>query len=145
MTMLTEVGIYVASNVPSLTLGTNLFLGELPDEPDTAVALHALPGGRPEYTMGAQDDIPQHPEFEHHRLQIEVRGPAGATAYVDAETLAWTIYRKMALTNANLQGIRYLLIEPTAIPAPLDLDKQDRYTFVINLNILREPESAVTQ
>ena len=40
MAFLPEIGTYLAANVTnvSLTLGTNLFLGRLPETPDTCVA-----------------------------------------------------------------------------------------------------------
>ena len=45
MSVLDEIGTYLAANVSNvtLTLGTNLFLGRLPDDPDT-VQVHLEPG-----------------------------------------------------------------------------------------------------
>ena len=46
MGMLDDVGTFMAANVTavSLTLGTNLFLGRLPESPDTCVAIYETAG-----------------------------------------------------------------------------------------------------
>jgi hypothetical protein len=54
MAFLPEIGTYLAATVTdtALTLGTNLFLGRLPDTPDTCVALFETGGLTPAETMG---------------------------------------------------------------------------------------------
>lgn len=143
MTMLSEVGQYIADNFAQWNLATTLFLGQMPEAPDRAMALHQGPG-RPDFTLGATDGDPHHPNFEHFRLQIAVRA-AGVNAYPDAEADIWAVYRKLNLANVTIGTVRYLSITPVDIPAPLEVDKKDRVTFVCNFDIQREPESESTQ
>jgi hypothetical protein len=138
MTVLTEIGQRLDETLAELNLGSTLFLGQEPDDPDTCVTLYAAPGGEPEWTMGAEDDTPIEPIFEPHRVQAVIRNANTQTAYPDAEKQAWRIYRQLSLVNATLSGVRYLLIEPTAVPAPLDEDKKGRLTFVVNFTVFRE-------
>lgn len=140
MTVLAEIATYLDAQVASLTAATNLFAGQMPDAPDTAVCLHHRPGA-PVYHLGAEDGVPQVPVYENHRLQIEVRAANAATAYTDAESLANEICGLLTLINVTLSGARYLLIEPTTLPAPTEEDKQGRITFVINFQIQREPHA----
>lgn len=140
-TMLPEIGARLVSAVPGLVLASTLFLGQEPDSPDTCVTLIAGPGGEPEWTMGAQDGVAQVPVYEPHRLQALVRAANTATSYTTAEAQAWLIYRALSLTNVTLTGTRYLLIEPVAVPAPLEQDSQSRITFVVNFRVLREATS----
>jgi hypothetical protein len=138
MTVLTEIGTRVDTDFASLTLGTNLFLGQEPDSPDDCVTIHARPGGAPQFMMDAVPDTPQVAAYEPHRIQIVVRKANTATAYADAETLAWQIYRALTLTSVTLSSVYYLLIEPTTVPAPLDEDAHGRISFVVNLQALRD-------
>lgn len=138
MTVLAELGAYLDTQVASLTIATNLFLGQMPDAPDTAVCLRALPGGRPDFTLGATPGTAHAPNFEYHRVQAEIRAANAATAYTDAETLAWTVYNTLSLVGTTLSGVRYLLIEPRDIPAPLEEDSKGRVSFVVNFDIQRE-------
>ena len=55
MSMLTDVGTYLAAasiSTADLTLGTNLFLGRLPESPDTCVGLVQTAGTAPTNTFG---------------------------------------------------------------------------------------------
>ena len=67
MSMLTDVGTYLAAasiSTQDLTLGTNLFLGRLPDSPDTCVGLIQTGGPAPTDTIGAS-----YPPLETQGLQ----------------------------------------------------------------------------
>ena len=65
MALLTDVGAYLDAQVSaaSLTAGTNLFYGRLPEVPDTCVALYETGGGVPDDTMGNNSA----PVFENPR------------------------------------------------------------------------------
>ena len=54
MAFLPEIGTYLAANVTAttLTLGTNLFLGRLPDTPNTCGAIFETGGLTPAEIMG---------------------------------------------------------------------------------------------
>lgn len=137
MTMLSEIGAYLDSELASLTLGTTLFLGQLPDDPDTATGLHGGSGPPPDFTMGATDGTPHLPNMEYHRLQVVCRAADAPTSYTDAETQCWAIWRKLSIVNVTLSGVRYHVIEPLGIPAPLEEDAQRRISFVANFMCTR--------
>ncbi len=145
MTVLAEIGAYLDTTFASIVAGTSLFYGAMPEEPDTCVALAVSPGGKPQFMMGASDGVAQLPAWEPHRVQVKVRTANAATSYTDSETLAWSLYRAMSLTNVTLGSVRYLMIEPVAVPAPLEEDKRGRVLFVFNLDCLREPGGAGVQ
>ena len=54
MAFLSDIGTYLAASVTdtALTMGTNLFLGRLPDTPDTCVAVFETSGEGPVNTGG---------------------------------------------------------------------------------------------
>jgi len=60
MGVLDDVGTYMAANVTdvTLTLGTNLFLGRLPESPDTCVAIYETAGTAPTDVFGANTAPP---------------------------------------------------------------------------------------
>lgn len=139
MSMLTDIGTYLAAEIGSLTLGTNLFLGQMPESPDDVTVLYARPGMPPDFSLGAPQGSPQTPNWENKRLQVVVRKADSQTAYPDGETLIDSIWRKLMLTEATLSGTRYLLIEPKDDPAPLEEDKKGRLSFVANFDVMKEP------
>ena len=143
--MVSEVGTYLDAQFATLTLGSTLFLGQMPEAPDTACALYQGSGGRPSFTLGAEDAVAQRPQWESFRLQVVVRTADSATSYTDSETLIWSIYRALSLTNITMSGIRYLSIDPIDIPAPLEEDKKGRISFVCNFEVLREPSTGSNQ
>lgn len=139
MTMLTDVGTYLAAQIGSLTLGTTLFLGQMPEQPDTATVLYARPGMPPDFSLGAPQGSAQTPNYENQRLQVQVRRADGPTAYPDGESLIESIWLKLMLTEITLSGTRYLVIEPKDHPSPLDEDKSGRISFVANFAVMKEP------
>lgn len=145
MTMLTEVGQYVSDGFAWLNLGSTLFLGQMPDTPDDAVALAQGPNGRPDFTMGASDGEPHLPAFETYRLQVQVRAAGDENSYPTAEAKCWAVYRWLCVSNATLSGVRYIVIDPVAVPAPMEEDKQGRVTFVVNFDVQRVPPSSEGQ
>lgn len=139
MTMLAEVGTYVDSNSSGLTLATNLFLGQLPDSPHVAVVLYQGPAAPPTFMMGAAQGTPHAPALEHQRLQVVSRGGIDEDSYTDAETESWRLHRLLTINEVTLSGVRYLAIEPTDVPHPLDEDAQRRISFVTNFTVTKEP------
>ena len=74
MALLTDVSTYLASTVTDATLvvGTNLFLGRLPEDPDTCVAIYETMGQSPDNTFGGSTV----PVFENPRIQVVTRATA---------------------------------------------------------------------
>lgn len=128
MALLDEIGTYLAAQVGSLTLGTNLFLGRMPDDPDTCVALYEYGGDAPVNTMGSD----AMPPVEQPRIQILVR----ASGYSSARTLSlecWTAVE--AVLNEELSGTRYHRIAANQSPFPLERDSHDRVLFAQNFRV----------
>ena len=132
MAFLPEIGTYLAATVTdvSLTLGTNLFLGRLPETPDTCVAIIETAGQSSVDAMGGSTL----PAYTRPRAQVLVR----AVAYSDASDLAVDIYKKMQLIdNESLSGVRYLRADGLQSPFYLDRDMEERAVFSCNYQTLR--------
>jgi hypothetical protein len=127
MSVLDEVGTYLAANVSdtTLTLGTNLFLGRLPDSPDTCVSLQETGGLAPVDTMSDNTA----PVMERPTIQVLVR----AVAYSDGRSLIKDCFDKANLVcNEDLSSVRYERIEAIQSPFPVYRDSQDRAVFSVN-------------
>jgi len=130
MALLDELGTYLEAQVASLTLGTNLFLGRLPDDPDTCVVLYEYGGDVPVNTMGSD----AMPPVERPRIQIMTR----AAGYSSARTLSlecWTAIE--AILNESLSGTLYHRISANQSPFPLERDSQDRVLFAQNFRVMK--------
>jgi len=131
MAMLDDLGTYVATQVGSLTLGTNLFLGRLPDTPDTCVALYEYGGETPVSTMGGD----AMPPVEQPRIQVNVRAPG----YSSANTLALSVWTALeGILNETLTATRYHRVAAIQSPFPLERDSADRVIFAQNFRVQRE-------
>ena len=132
MAFLGDIGTYLAANVTdtSLTLGTNLFLGRLPDTPDTCVGVFET-GGLPPVDTGGGSTLPA---FTQPRFQTMVR----ADDYAAASSLAEDIFKKLQLiVNEALSGTKYLRASGLQEPFALDRDSQERMVFVCNYQTMR--------
>jgi len=132
MAFLPEIGTYLAANVTdtTLTLGTNLFLGRLPDTPNTCVGVIETGGQSAVEAMGGSSL----PAYTRPRAQVFVR----AAAYSDAASLAEDIYKKMQLIdNEALSGVTYLRANGMQSPFYLERDPQERAVFSCNYQTLR--------
>jgi len=128
MATLDDIGTYLASQVGSLTLGTNLFLGRLPDDPDTCVALYEYGGETPVSTMGGD----AMPPVEQPRIQVNVRAPG----YPSAHTLALSVWTALeAILNETLTSTRYHRVAAIQSPFPLERDSADRVIFAQNYRV----------
>ena len=132
MAFLPEIGTYLAANVTAvtLTLGTNLFLGRLPETPDTCVAIIETAGLAAVDSMGGATL----PSYTRPRAQAIVR----AAAYSDASSLAEDVYKQMQkIDNESLSGVYYLRATGIQSPFYLDRDGQERAIFSCNYQTLR--------
>ena len=133
MAFLDDIGGFLAAaSTPTaqLTLGTNLFLGRRPDEPDTMVAIFETAGDPPTLTFGSDTA----PPVESRGLQVQVR----ARSYSTAEALATECWTALCLIDNEVIGSTlYLLADPAQSPFPLDRDAQDRMMHVVNFNVAR--------
>ena len=124
--------VYLPTAGLSLTFGTNLFAGLLPDQPDNAVSVFEYPGEMPEYTMGPNTL----PVWSMPRAQVVVRNlsyPAGRSIIED-------IARALeAMTNQTINSASYLRVERLQDPFLMHRDNSRRVFFAVNFRIHRVP------
>jgi hypothetical protein len=102
------------------TLGTNLFLGWLPDAPDNALALYET-GGQP-------------PSYTHHALTPAIARPSIQVMVRDHEYVSGR--ERIDEAYAVLCGLSsYLAIQPIQPPFALGRDAHDRARFSVNFNL----------
>jgi hypothetical protein len=133
MTLLLDLGNHLDTATiatQDLTIGVNLFLGRLPDTPDTCVSLYQASGGAPVDQFGSAA-----PQITQPSVQVRAR----AADYSTAEALANDVWGVLVLVaNATLTSTRYLRLEAKQTPFPLERDTQDRVVFVFNLEAIKE-------
>lgn len=129
MTTLIDIATYLDAQLASVTLGTNLFVGRMPDSPDTCVTLYEYGGGVPDNTMGGGL-----PVLENPSLQVAVR----AASYATAESLIQSIWLTLeGVIDETLTSTRYNRISAIQSPFPLDRDSADRVVFVQNFDVTK--------
>ena len=132
MSVLTDIGTYLndaSISTQDLTLGTNLFLGRLPETPDTCVGVIQTAGVAPTDTFGTS-----FPPLETQGLQTLVR----ATTYATAEALAVDVMKSLAsVDNQTLPSTLYLKIEAQQSPFALERDYQERLVMSCNFLVTK--------
>ena len=127
MALLGDVGTFLAANVTdtTLTLGTNLFLGRMPDSPDTCVAIYETGGNAPTDVFGGNTA----PPIENAGLMCHTR----ASSYSDCQSLAVDIMKTLTkVINETLTGTTYYKIEANQSPFGLERDEEERMIFSCN-------------
>lgn len=108
------------------TLAVDLFLGQLPDTPDTATALLEYGGLEPERVYNDFDASREMP-----RIQVMCR----SRGYTTARALIESAYRALDFANTSLGGTWYLRCRPLQSPFFLKRDENERWVFVFNAQI----------
>ena len=132
MGVLDDVGTFMAANVTdvTLTLGTNLFLGRLPDDPDTCVAIYETAGTNPTDVFGANSA----PPIEHAGVMCHTR----ATSYSSCQSLAVDIMKTLSkVINETLTSTYYYKVEVEQSPFALERDEQERMVFSCNFTAVK--------
>lgn len=131
--VLTEVGTYLASQL-SLTQGTTLFLGGIPETPDVMLAIQEYPGEAGDYQFGAAGL-----RWEYPRIQIVCRGaPNDYSTPRDQAASAHTALA--AISVSSLTGTEYLLAMPLQPPnGILGQDDSGRWRISFNCRVWKEP------
>jgi len=143
--VLTEISAYLATQDIG-TVGTDIFLGLMPDKPDSCVALFEYAGSPPDL----------HWDGEYPGLQVRVRGTGYAAARAkigDVMDALHGLHEKVLPGEVDAKGdnddngeppeppasgTRYLLIKARGSPEVLKRDASDRVEFVINFEIIKE-------
>jgi len=124
--MLKEIGTYLQSQGIG-TLGANLFLGLMPDQPDNCIALFEYAGSPPDL----------HWNGEYPGLQVRVRNISYAAGRAKIGEVAKKLH---GLHEQNLSGTRYLLIKARGSPEVLKRDNNNRIELFVNFEIIKERE-----
>jgi hypothetical protein len=130
MSLVTDIATYLTSFG---TMGSDaavpptIYCGILPAQPDQLITLMALPGRKPERTMGGVS-------FDQPQLNAISR----ALTYTDSEALIKAVREALDGFSGTLSGTRYLWIEALHDPWDIGQDENDRHMFSIAFHIKKE-------
>jgi len=122
--VLTEIGAYLATKSIG-TVGTDIFLGLMPDEPDNCIALFEYAGSPPDL----------HWNGEYPGLQVRVRNKSYAAARTKIGEAMTALH---GLHETVLGGTRYLLVKARGSPEVLKRDANNRVELFVNFEIIKE-------
>lgn len=125
-----DIATYIGTSVGALTLGTNLFIGRMPEQPDSAVRVAETFGFRPEAHMGTGASPIGRP-----RIHVLVRDYSWATGRATIQTVFDLLD---AVSNATLSGTRYLRLAASQDPFGIGPDDSDREQFIVNFDVWYE-------
>lgn len=136
-TILESVGDYLQNSASAFgahssqgTLGTNLFLGVLPESPDACVAIYENSGSSPAFTMGTGGIVIDYP-----MLQVITR--AGREDYPTARDKAENIRVLLAsVLEQTISGVHIMRIEPMGSINQLGVDPKYRPLISVNFRCL---------
>ena len=124
--MLREIGAYLATKSIG-TVGTDIFLGLMPDQPDNCIALFEYAGSPPDL----------HWNGEYPGLQVRVRNKSYAAARTKIGEAMTALH---GLHEQTLSGTRYLLIKARGGPEVLKRDNSNRVELFVNFEIIKESD-----
>jgi len=128
-TILESIGDYLVTNSHG-TLGTSIFLGTLPESPDSCVAVYENSGSSPAFTMGAGGI-----RIDYPMIQIICR--AGREDYPTARDKADTIRILLAsVVETSISGVHIMRIEPMGSVNQLGVDPKYRPLISVNFRCL---------
>ena len=118
----------VADSSIALTLGTNLFIGIEPTNPDNVVTITDGPGWSPQLTYTKGEN------YYYPTVQIRVRNRDYRTAYELAQDIMVLLHGR---SHETWNGTYYSVIKALGEPALLSWDDNRLVRFVINFDIQR--------
>lgn len=131
MSVLQELNTYIAANIAGgqWVEGTNLFIGELPDAPDTACATFRYQGLAPDFVQGGANALRENP-----RVQVLVRD----VTWAGSEAKAIAIFNLLnAICNENVGGVYYLSVAAIQSPFMLERDANRLVKFACNYQCVK--------
>ncbi len=122
----------VKSVLVAAGLGSNIFIGKMPDVLVQATAIYEYPGLAPNFGFNSPGLVDETPN-----LQVKVKGVAGDHNGPAAHMKA--IYRKLAeVQGQTIGGVRYRMIRPKGTCGLIEVDDKNRYTWVANFEVEKE-------
>lgn len=122
--MLKAIGAYLQQQNKG-TVGTDIFLGLMPDQPDNCIALFEYAGSPPGL----------HWNGEYPGLQVRVRNKSYAQGRAKIGEIMTLLH---GLHETTLSGTRYLLIKARGSPEVLKRDASNRVELVLNFEVMKE-------
>jgi hypothetical protein len=114
------------------TVGTDIFLGAMPEDVAACCALYEYGGTAPEFAFGAPGIA-----FENNAVQVVFRGTPHD--YAGPRAKAETAYRGLAAVEVTaLSGTLYHWIHPMQAPFLLRRDDSERVLIATNYAIQKE-------
>lgn len=131
MTILEAIGDYLQAQGKG-TLGVNLFLGRMQENPDACVAVYEYEGATPRESMGANP-------FDILLPRIQIVCRAGRDDYPIARDKATDLQTLLAgISEQNLSTLRVMRVRALGSILPLGFDTQDRPTVAANFECFVE-------
>jgi len=122
--MLEAISTYLATKQVG-TVGTDLFLGQMPDKPDNCTVLFEYAGSPPDL----------HWKGEYPGLQVRARNTSYSLARTKIDSVVEALH---GLHGQTLSGTKYLLIKAKGSPEILKRDENNRVELFVNFEIIKE-------
>jgi hypothetical protein len=122
--LLDDVGSYLQNHGIG-TVGADIFLGQLPDQPDNCTALFEYGGSSPDL----------HWNGEYPGLQVRVRNKSYAAGRAKIGSIYLVLH---GLCEIVLGTTRYLLVKANQSPESMGRDENGREEFVVNFSVIKE-------
>lgn len=131
MALLDALGTHLQTNTVG-TLGTNIMLGRMPDDPDVCVTLFESSLG-PVHSFGASVSA-----VDRYTVRVFCRGTR--MDYPGAQTKAAQVRAILgAVRNTSLSGVNILNIQSNSEPYPVRYDEDDRPIFGVDFSVWVTP------
>lgn len=139
--VLDDLGAYLATAMgASWTVGTNIFLGVIPDGTDTCITLIETLSFEPLDTFGTTEGDANLAKVERPQIQVISRG--AKDDYETARTNSETAYKQLHGTYKLTQsGTLYLAIIARSTPHYQGPDANQRHMITFTLDVWKEPNS----
>ena len=111
------------------TIGTDIFIGHMPDAPDNCIALMQNGGDPPEVVGGITSQI------EYPRLIVRVRNTSYSAGMSKANSILKALH---TVGDTNLSSHRYLFIRAIGSINQLGRDHENRSLFSIDFAVTKE-------
>lgn len=126
--LLDDIATYLAGKNLG-TVGTDIFKGFYPDQPDNCISLFEYAGSPTELTMCGS------PTLERPGLQVRVRDKDYSAGRARIGRVVDYLH---GLAGTTLGSTRYLLIRANQSPESMGTDANNRSEFVVNFSIIKE-------
>mgnify|MGYP001574588814 FL=1 len=133
MGLIEELAAHLDTESTRFTLGTNLALNFMPDEPNTCASMVEYGGVAPDYSFAG--DLPVN---ENARVAVTCRSTSSATARTNIGA-AWVALQRV--TNETLSSHSWLRCAAAQSPFLLERDAQGRVEYRANFDCMRRTTS----